>query len=103
LYRYTPAGLKEMANKVTPAQKMADEEMAILKNITEKKALMSAKELSNDTAYTTSMETGWKPPTHIRAMTLEECDDIRDKWHIIVEVGRCTLKCMPDLSSVYLG
>ena len=79
------AGLKEMAAKITPAEKLAQEEAAILKNITEKKALMSAKELSKDVQYTHSIETGWKPPTHIRAMTKEDCEEIRDKWHIIVE------------------
>jgi ATP-dependent RNA helicase DDX41 len=46
---------------------------------------MSAGELAKDVSYTKSMETGWKPPTHIRAMTDAECDDVRDKWHIIVE------------------
>ena len=79
------AGLKEMAAKITPVQKLAEEEAAILKNITEKKALMSAKELSKDVHYTHSIETGWKPPTHIRKMTAEECDEVRDKWHIITE------------------
>ena len=79
------AGLKEMANKQTPAQKLAEEEAAIMKNITEKKALMSAQEISKDVTYTQSIETGWKPPTHIRNMTEEECEDVRDKWHIIVE------------------
>ena len=79
------AGLKLMAAAVTPAQKLAEEEAAILKSINEKKALMSAKELAKDVSYTQSMETGWKPPAHIRALSKEQCDELREKWHIIVE------------------
>ena len=56
------AGLKMMANAITPVQKLADEEAAILKQISEKKALMSVSELSKDVKYTASIETGWKPP-----------------------------------------
>jgi ATP-dependent RNA helicase DDX41 len=40
-------------------QKLADEEAAILKQISEKKALMSVSELSKDVKYTRSIETGW--------------------------------------------
>merc|ERR1711871_670080 len=31
------------------------------------------------------MKTGWKPPSHIRSMPLEEQEAIRKKWHIITE------------------
>ena len=79
------AGLKMMANAITPVQKLADEEAAILKQISEKKALMSVSELSKDVKYTASIETGWKPPTHIRALTEEQKETLRDQWHIIVE------------------
>ena len=79
------AGLKMMANAITPVQKLADEEAAILKQISEKKALMSVSELSKDVKYTRSIETGWKPPTHIRALTEAQKDELRDQWHIIVE------------------
>ena len=79
------AGLKMMANAITPVQKLADEEAAILKQISEKKALMSVSELSKDVKYTQSIETGWKPPTHIRALTEEQKEELRDQWHIIVE------------------
>ena len=46
---------------------------------------MSVQELSKDVAYTQSIETGWKAPAHIRKLTEEERDDVRNKWHIIVE------------------
>ena len=79
------AGLKAMASSITPAEKLAQEEAAILKSINDKKALMSVQELSKDVAYTQSIETGWKAPAHIRKLTEEERDDVRNKWHIIVE------------------
>ena len=79
------AGLKAMASSITPAEKLAQEEAAILKSINDKKALMSVQELSKDVAYTHSIETGWKAPAHIRKLTEEERDDVRNKWHIIVE------------------
>ena len=72
-----------------------------------KQALMSAKELAKGTVYLQAMETGWKPPSHIRAWSAAQCDEvccvflrlrqrcsrpltpsvaqIRRKWHIIVE------------------
>ena len=56
------AGLKARANAITPAQRLAEEEAEILRTINEKKALMSAKEISKDVQYTQSIETGWKPP-----------------------------------------
>ena len=73
------------ANAITPAQRLAEEEAEILRTINEKKALMSAKEISKDVQYTQSIETGWKPPTHIRALTAAQCDELREQWHIIVE------------------
>ena len=79
------AGLKARANAITPAQRLAEEEAEILRTINEKKALMSAKEISKDVQYTQSIETGWKPPTHIRALTAAQCDELREQWHIIVE------------------
>ena len=39
---------------------------------------MSAKEISKDVQYTQSIETGWKPPTHIRALTAAQCDELRN-------------------------
>ena len=79
------AGLKAMASSITPAEKLAQEEAEILKSINDKKALMSVQELSKDVAYTHSIVTGWKAPAHIRVLTEEEQDDVRNKWHIIVE------------------
>ena len=59
-----PSGGAQGASQrcITPAQRLAEEEAEILRTINEKKALMSAKEISKDVQYTQSIETGWKPP-----------------------------------------
>jgi ATP-dependent RNA helicase DDX41 len=38
---------------------------------------MSAKELAKGTVYLQAMETGWKPPSHIRAWSAAQCDEVR--------------------------
>jgi hypothetical protein len=38
---------------------------------------MSVKELATGTVYTHALETGWKPPRHIRALSQEECEEAR--------------------------
>ncbi|KAM3576840.1 hypothetical protein VYU27_001206 [Nannochloropsis oceanica] len=48
-------------------------------------ALQSAAERAQGFRYTESLKTGWTPPSHIRAMTAEDCATFRKKWHIICE------------------
>eukprot|EP00240_Pyramimonas_obovata_P000416 CAMPEP_0118924548 /NCGR_PEP_ID=MMETSP1169-20130426/2636_1 /TAXON_ID=36882 /ORGANISM="Pyramimonas obovata, Strain CCMP722" /LENGTH=561 /DNA_ID=CAMNT_0006865675 /DNA_START=384 /DNA_END=2065 /DNA_ORIENTATION=+ len=74
--------------------KMVKEEMEILKNITEKKALMSAKELAKGITYTQRMETNWKPSSHVRALTPTQAQELRNKWHIIVEGDDVSAPCL---------
>ncbi len=38
---------------------------------------MSAKELAKGTVYLQAMETGWKPPSHMRAWSVAQCDEVR--------------------------
>jgi len=67
-------------------EKDADVEEYILEGMdTHATPLMSVKERAQDIRYASSMMTGWKPPTHIRNMPLEEQEAIRKKWHIITE------------------
>lgn len=49
------------------------------------KPLMSVRELATGVVYSEAMVTGWRPPRHIREMSEAQCQDIRDKWHILVE------------------
>ena len=49
------------------------------------KPLMSVKELATGVIYAESMATTWRPPPHIRVQLEAEHQDVRDKWHILVE------------------
>ena len=67
-------------------QEAAKEEGEILNAIDSGfKPLMSVSELAKGVTYDESMSTGWRPPAHIRALSLEEQQEIRNKWHILVE------------------
>jgi ATP-dependent RNA helicase DDX41 len=62
------------------------EETQILSSIDSNfKPLMSVQELATGITYSQSMETGWTPPSHVRAMTEEQRQETRDKWHILCE------------------
>ena len=62
------------------------EETQILSSIDSNfKPLMSVQELATGVTYSESMETGWRPPSHVRAMTEEQRQETRDKWHILCE------------------
>jgi len=37
---------------------------------------MSVKELAKGTVYTQAMETGWKAPNHLRALSEAQCDEV---------------------------
>ena len=78
--------LAELADDASEAEKeKVQEEGNILTSIDNQfKPLMSVKELAKGVEYTDSMETGWRPPAHIRALSEEDQQAIRDKWHILV-------------------
>lgn len=50
-------------------------------------ALMSAAEVAQGTRYTEALTTSWRPPKHYRDMTEDECDKLREKWSILVDVS----------------
>eukprot|EP00326_Haptolina_ericina_P003414 CAMPEP_0181206348 /NCGR_PEP_ID=MMETSP1096-20121128/20985_1 /TAXON_ID=156174 ORGANISM="Chrysochromulina ericina, Strain CCMP281" /NCGR_SAMPLE_ID=MMETSP1096 /ASSEMBLY_ACC=CAM_ASM_000453 /LENGTH=538 /DNA_ID=CAMNT_0023297237 /DNA_START=42 /DNA_END=1655 /DNA_ORIENTATION=- len=67
-------------------EEAVNEEATILQSIDQGfKPLMSVQELATGVTYTESMATGWRPPAHVRNMSEEELQAIRDKWHILVE------------------
>lgn len=43
---------------------------------------MGAKQNATGVKFTQVMETGWRPPKHIREMSEEECEAVREKWCI---------------------
>ncbi|KAL7423632.1 DEAD-box ATP-dependent RNA helicase 35 [Cryptotrichosporon argae] len=73
------------------AEKEAEKEALLLAEMERaQKKLASAQELAQGTAYTKSMETSWRPPHYIRAMSEEEHQAVRDKHAILHEGDNIT-------------
>ncbi|KAF9098906.1 DEAD-box ATP-dependent RNA helicase 35 [Mortierella sp. AD031] len=69
----------------TDVQKAIEEEDKILAAVAERRQLASAAEISKGIVYTESIKTTWTPPRHIREMTEDQIQAIRQKYHIDVE------------------
>jgi ATP-dependent RNA helicase DDX41 len=48
-------------------------------------ALQSSSEIAEGVRFAESLKASWRPPAYIRERTEEQNQDIRNKWHIIVE------------------
>ncbi|CAN1322062.1 DEAD-box ATP-dependent RNA helicase 35 [Linum perenne] len=57
----------------------------MIEHLSDRKTLMSVRELAKGITYSDPLLTGWKPPLNIRRMSKKQCDAIRKQWHIIVE------------------
>lgn len=72
--------------QLSKSEEAVAEESTILSAIDNNyKPLMSVQELAKGVTYDESMQTAWRPPKHLRDMSDEERQAIRDKWHILVE------------------
>ncbi len=68
------------------AEKAAAEEQQVLNHITADRApLLGAKQNALGIQYKESMQTGWRPPRHIRELDDETKERLRKKWRILVE------------------
>eukprot|EP00899_Mesostigma_viride_P026890 jgi/Mesvir1/7386/Mv19187-RA.1 len=79
------AQLRKEAPKESEKELNMKQEANLVEAISDRKALMSVRELAKGIKYEKPMETGWKPPTHIRHMSKAQQDELREKWHIIVD------------------
>lgn len=77
--------LKKEQPEITATQQLVIQEKEMIDRLSERKTLMSVRELAKGIQYTEPMKTGWKPPSHVRHMSEKECEDIRKQWHILVE------------------
>ncbi|GJR62178.1 DEAD-box ATP-dependent RNA helicase 35, partial [Tanacetum coccineum] len=77
--------LKREQPEVTPTEQAVQQEKEMMENLSDKKKLMSVRELANGITYSEPLPTGWKPPLPIRRMSQKACDFIRKQWHIIVD------------------
>lgn len=60
------------------------EEKELIKSFDVFVPLQPVKERANDISYSKPIKTGWRPPSHVRNMSEEEQQAIRNDWHIIV-------------------
>eukprot|EP00743_Colponemidia_sp_Colp-15_P006469 GILK01006964.1.p1 GENE.GILK01006964.1~~GILK01006964.1.p1 ORF type:complete len:641 (-),score=141.44 GILK01006964.1:275-2146(-) len=65
-------------------RRMKEEEAQLMASL-EATPLMSVKERAKGIVYSDSIQTTWRPPHYIRNMSEAERDNIRQKWHILVE------------------
>ncbi|KAL3733431.1 hypothetical protein ACJRO7_022884 [Eucalyptus globulus] len=77
--------LKRDQPEITPTEQMVQHEKEMLENLSDRKTLMSVRDLAKGIIYTKPLLTGWKPLLPIRRMSGKQCDMIRKQWHIIVD------------------
>ncbi|GAB2214436.1 hypothetical protein Droror1_Dr00018782 [Drosera rotundifolia] len=77
--------LKRDVPETTPTEQIVQQEKEMIENLSDRKTLMSVRELAKGITYTEPLWTGWKPPLAIRKMSKKRCETLRKKWHIIVE------------------
>ncbi|XP_076921755.1 DEAD-box ATP-dependent RNA helicase 35 [Bidens hawaiensis] len=77
--------LKREQPEVTPTEQAVQQEKEMMENLSDRKSLMSVRELAKGITYSEPLPTGWKPPLQIRRMSQKACDGIRKQWHIIVD------------------
>ncbi|XP_050206330.1 DEAD-box ATP-dependent RNA helicase 35 [Mercurialis annua] len=77
--------LKRDQPEITPTEQIVQQEKEMIEHLSDKKTLMSVRELAKGITYSEPLLTGWKPPLMIRRMSKKQCDAIRKQWHIIVD------------------
>ncbi|XP_051209442.1 DEAD-box ATP-dependent RNA helicase 35A-like [Lolium perenne] len=81
----TSTQLKRAAPEVTATEQLILQEKEMIENLADRKSLMSVRELAKGITYTEPLRTGWKPPLRLRRMPRAKADELRRKWHILVE------------------
>lgn len=76
--------LKRDQPEISPTEQMVQQEKEMIEHLSDRKTLMSVRELAKGITYSEPLLTGWKPPLQIRRMSTKQCDLIRKQWHIIV-------------------
>ena len=85
----------------TKQQQQQYSEMALLKeaNQVQTNALQSSEEIATGVKRTESLTTTWRAPAHILARSEAEHEEVRAKWHILIEGEECPppLKSFADM------
>ncbi|XP_042468596.1 DEAD-box ATP-dependent RNA helicase 35-like [Zingiber officinale] len=77
--------LKRELPEVSPTEQLVQQEKEMIEHLSDRKTLMSVRELAKGITYTEPMPTGWRPPLAIRRLSAAQADAIRRKWHILVD------------------
>lgn len=77
--------IKRDLPEVSPTEQMVQQEKEMMEHLSDRKTLMSVRELAKGITYSEPLPTGWKPPLPIRKMSRKACEGIRKQWHIIVD------------------
>ncbi|XP_059457756.1 DEAD-box ATP-dependent RNA helicase 35 [Corylus avellana] len=77
--------LKRDQPEISPTQQILQQEKEMIEHLSDRKTLMSVRELAKGITYSEPLLTGWKPPLPVRRKSKKQCDAIRKQWHIIVD------------------
>ncbi|KAK1265843.1 DEAD-box ATP-dependent RNA helicase 35 [Acorus gramineus] len=77
--------LKRDAPEISPTEQLVLQEKEMIEHLSDRKTLMSVRELAKGITYTDPIPTGWKPPLSVRRLSQKARDAIRKQWHILVE------------------
>ncbi|XXG45799.1 hypothetical protein AAC387_Pa02g0785 [Persea americana] len=77
--------LKQAQPEISPTEQLVQQEKEMIEHLSDRKTLMSVRELAKGITYTEPLATGWKPPSAIRHLPPQAADTIRKQWHILVE------------------
>ncbi|KAK7337773.1 hypothetical protein VNO77_18360 [Canavalia gladiata] len=77
--------MKREQPEISVTEQIVQQEKEMIENLSDRKTLMSVRELAKGITYSDPLPTGWKPPLHVRRMSKKGCDLIRKQWHIIVD------------------
>lgn len=77
--------LKRDLPEVSPTEQLVQQEKELMENLSDRKTLMSVRELAKGIIYTEPIPTGWKPPLAIRRLAPKVAESIRKQYHILVD------------------
>ncbi|KAJ3693506.1 hypothetical protein LUZ60_008986 [Juncus effusus] len=81
----TATQLKLAAPEISQTEQLVQQEKEMIDHLSDRKTLMSVRELAKGITYTDPIKSGWKPPLHIRKMPKSHADTARKQWHILAE------------------
>uniref|UniRef100_A0ACD5TBN3 Uncharacterized protein n=1 Tax=Avena sativa TaxID=4498 RepID=A0ACD5TBN3_AVESA len=79
------AQLMRDAPDLTATEQLILQEKEILSDLSDLKPLVPVGQAAKGITYTEPLRTGWKPPLRLRHMPCAKADELRRRWHILVD------------------